>query len=404
MVLVKLTARKLASLPAPASGRLEVWDEDLPGFGVRISATGHITATVMYRRAGRLRRATLGTLPPLSLADARDLARKALAGAAVGNDPAAAKAEERSAPTFGELAALYMEKHAPRKRSAGEDRRIIERELLPGWRTSLAREIRRGDVIALLDGIAARPAPIMANRTLALVRKLYNFGIQRGLVEMNPCAQLAPPGPEHRRERVLTEEEIRKLWTALDSETSPRLVAAIRLGLLTAQRPGEITQMRWQDVAEELGGWWWTLPAAFAKNRRAHRVPVSPQAKAVLDTLARDTSPWVLAGRRTGAHLVETSIARYVAELRERLRMEHFTLHDLRRTAASHMAGLGIYRLIVKKVLNHTDSDVTGIYDRHSYDAEKRTALEAWGRRVAEIVGGNAARVAASAVGSTARE
>ena len=343
---------------------------------------------MLYRRAGRLRRATIGTLPPLSLADARELARKALVDAASGNDPAATKAQDRSAASFPDLAELYLEKHAPKKRSAGEDRRILVRELLPKWRACLARDIRRADVIALLDDIAARPAPIMANRTLALVRKLYNFGIQRGLVEANPCALLSPPAAERRRERVLSEAEIRALWIALEAERLPRPVAAMRLGLLTAQRPGEITRMRWQDVSEERSGWWWTIPPEFAKNGRAHRVPLSPQAKAVLDALPRDGGGWVLPGRFDGTHLIETSLARYVADLRQRLGMEHFTPHDLRRTAASHMTGLGVSRLVVKKLLNHVDSDVTAIYDRHGYDAEKRAALDAWGGHVAEIVAG----------------
>ena len=387
MTQLKLTARTLASIEPPAEGRTELWDQDLPGFGLRIAASGRVTATVMYRRAGRLRRATLGTLPPLSLADARELARKALLDAATGNDPAAAKVEQRAAPTFRELATLYLDKHAPQKRSAREDRRIIERELLPRWRAVLARDIRRADVIALLDGIASRPAPIMANRTLALVRKLFNFGIQRALVEANPCTLLSPPGTERRRERVLSEDEIRGLWRALDAESSPRLVAALRLGLLTVQRPGEITRLRWQDVSEERSGWWWTIPSEFAKNGRAHRVPLSPQAVGVIASLDRGASPWILSGRRNDAPMLETSVARYVADLRERLAVEHFTPHDLRRTGASHMTGLGIGRLVVKKILNHVDSDVTAIYDRHSYDAEKRAALDAWGQHVAEVVG-----------------
>jgi integrase len=358
----------------------------------------------MYRRAGRLRRATLGTLPPLSLADARELARKALVDAATGNDPAAAKIEQRAAPTFRELAVLYLDKHAPQKRSAREDRRIIERELLPHWRAALAHDIRRADVIALLDGIASRPAPIMANRTLALVRKLFNFGIQRALVESNPCTLLSPPGTERRRERVLSEEEIRGLWRALDNEPSARLVAALRLGLLTVQRPGEITRLRWPDVSEERSGWWWTIPPEFAKNGRAHRVPLSPQAVRVLASLERTGGPWVLPGRRNDGPMLETSVARYVADLRERLATEHFTPHDLRRTGASHMTGIGVGRLVVKKLLNHVDSDVTAIYDRHSYDAEKRAALDAWGRHVEEIVGQASAHDAAPATAGGAAE
>ncbi len=443
---IAFTDRGVRALKAPASGRVDVWDLTLPGFGVRISARGVRTWVVRYRHGRKQRRLRLGNFPPMSLAAARKQATRRLNAVDEGKDPAAEKAEARAASTFGELAQLYLEKHAPKKRSADEDRRIMERELLPRLRAFHARDVKRADVIALLDEIATRPAPIMSNRVLALLRKLYNFGIERGLLEANPCALVKPAGVEKRRERVLSEEEIRGLWRGLAGEyiaggklraekphheesgtpADPKpkenraakdgkeageassLVAAVRLMLLTAQRRGEVLRMRWEDISEERqegdaptdgqkapARFTWTIPAESAKNGRAHRVPLSPEALAVLESRPR-SGAWVLPGRlvdengKPREHV--TNVERAIDRARDRQKLEHFTPHDLRRTAASAMTALGIPRLTVKKILNHVDRDVTGIYDRHSYDPEKRTALEAWGRRVAEIVTGEGRR------------
>jgi integrase len=385
MPTLRLTARGLAALPASPTAQVDFWDRDLPGFGVRVSSAGLRTAMVRYRKAGLYRRLKLGTLPPLSLADARSLAAKALSEVTLGVDPARAREGDRGAATFAALAQTYLEKHAvPKKRTAREDERIIRVELLPRWRGQQAKEIKTADVIALLDKIASRPAPIMANRTLALVRKIFNFGITRRLVEANPCHLVERPGQERRRDRVLSEDEIRALWNALDAAPA-KLAGALKLLLLTAQRKSEVLRMRWQDIDAS----WWTIPAEFAKNRLAHRVPLSPQAIAVLNTLRTNaTEPWVFPGRNHGVSKPLTNIERTLRRARARSKVANCTPHDFRRTAASLMTGMGVSRLTVKKLLNHVDSEITAVYDRHSYDPEKRLALEAWGRRVEEIVTG----------------
>ncbi len=137
-------------------------------------------------------------------------------GVQAGADPAAkAKAAERD--TFGALAALYIERHAKRtKRTWQEDERILAHGLLPAWKDTSVRSLTRRQVRELLDGIADR-APIMANRTLALVSKILNFGVDREWIDANPAARLAKPSREVSRERVLTDDEIRHLWTALDA-------------------------------------------------------------------------------------------------------------------------------------------------------------------------------------------
>jgi integrase len=329
---------------------------------------------------------TLGPYPRLSMADAREVARDALNQAAMGQDPASRKKVERAAETFGELAALYMEKHAkPRKRSWREDERTLNHDVLPRWKNVPAKAITRRDVRELLEQIVERGAPIQANRTLAIVRRLFNFAIEREVVDVNPCQAIRQPAPSRQRDRVLSTAEIRALWRAADDCPVGQLY---QLYLLTAQRGGELRMMRWEEV--DLDGGMWTIPAERSKNRLPHRVPLSSQALAILRRL-RETangSPWVFPGRMPDEPL--TQIQGQLDKLRAAAGVD-FKPHDLRRTAASHMTSIGISRLTVGKILNHVEQGVTAIYDRHSYDREKQEALNAWARRLHAIVTGESA-------------
>jgi integrase len=325
---------------------------------------------------------TLGPYPTLSLADARGLARAALRDAARGADPAGEKQAQRKAESFGELAGLYLDKHAKvLKRSWREDERTINRELLPRWKNWKAIEIKRKHVIAMLDEIAGRGSGIMANRTRALTSKIFNFGIQRGVVEYNPVHNVPIPGEERRRDRVLSDEEIRQVWEALNGERLP-IAATLKLALLTAQRRSEVLGMSWSELDLEQG--WWTIPAERAKNKLAHRVWLAPQALHLLRRLRElaDGSPCVFPGSKDDPL---ANLQKPMRRIRQRTGIE-FRFHDLRRTAASHMTGIGVSRLVVGKILNHAERDITAVYDRHSYDADKRDALLRWDQRVQEIL------------------
>ena len=381
---LKFTARGIDAIKPPSAGQVDYWDANLAGFILRVTYAGRKTWGVIYRHDGRKRRLTLGTHPSLSLADAREKANDALRDVAHGKDPAAEKSAERKAETFGEVAAEYIEKHAKqKKRSWRRDELALERDLLPYWRHRRASSIVRKEVVRLLDGIVERGAPVQANRTLEIVRKIYNWAISRDIVEHNPCLGIERPAQEHASERVLNGDEIRAVWTALDETRTP-VAAAYRLRLLTAQRGQEVETMRWENI----DGDWWTIPGEIAKNGLAHRVPLSSQAIEVLDDLGKDErTGWVFASNRQDGPI--TNLWR-VTGIRKASGVE-FVPHDLRRTAASLMTGMGIARLTVSKILNHVESGVTAVYDRHSYDPEKRQALEAWGARVEEIVTGKEA-------------
>ncbi|NNE82461.1 MAG: tyrosine-type recombinase/integrase [Alphaproteobacteria bacterium] len=380
------TTRSLEAIKPPAEGRVEHWDKDVKGLGLRVSSSGRKTWVLMYRVRGhkRLRRATLGTYPTLSLADARDQARDDLSAAAKGRDPAELRSEERQAETFSELAEDYMERYAKKyKRSWFKDRQHLDRDLLPRFRHRKAASIKRREVIALLEEIADRGAPVGANRTLEIIRRIYNWGIEQEIVVINPCQRIKKVGIERPRERVLSNEEIRSVWNAFDGET-PRMRDLFRLRLLTAQRPGEVSRLRWEDI--DLASGWWTIPPEFSKNGLTHRVPLSkPAIEVLLQTEGHEKkSGWVFPSPTGEGPL--RSVWRAMDNIRKRSGVE-FVPHDLRRTAASRMTGdLGIARLTVSKVLNHVETGVTATYDRHSYDKEKRAALEAWAQRLEIII------------------
>lgn len=401
-----MTAQWIERLPVPAEGRTEHFDTKVSGLLLRVSSRGRKTWYVMYRApgSGSKRRVRLGDYPKVGLADARDAARKVIGDAATGRDLAAELAEEKKAPRFAEVAEQYLELHArPHKKSWQQDDWRIRKHLVPAWGTRRLTEIRRKDVVALLDQIA-RTGPIEANRTLALIRKMFNWAIGRDLVEFNPCTAITAPGKERQRERVLSDDEIRTVWQACET-LGAAARDALLLRLITAQRGGEVIAMRWQDLDLEAG--WWTIPGSDTKNGLAHRVPLTAPALAILRRRreemeaakataadergaagARDralaNSPWVFPGR-TGTHHLG-SVHGAVDAVRKATGLD-FTGHDLRRTAASHMASMGISRLVIGKVLNHVEPGVTRVYDRHSYDAEKREALDRWAERLEEIIG-----------------
>ncbi|MEP7309166.1 MAG: integrase arm-type DNA-binding domain-containing protein [Acidobacteriota bacterium] len=400
---VNLTVRKVQSLKPPQHGQADYWDDSVPGFGVRVAASGRKSWTVYYRYHKRKRRLSLGTFPTVPLVDARERARAALNKVAAGEDPAAEKILSREAGTLGELVTEYLQRHAKRhKKSWRNDQWMIDRHMLPRWRHVKARDVSRPDVRALIESVADGGAPILANRLLALVRKMFNFAIEREWRSDNPCQGLRPPGVEKGRDRVLSDGEIKKIWDALEPEQPP-MSALFRLRMLTAQRGGEVRRMRWENVDLKTG--WWTIPAEFAKNGIAHHVPLNAPACEILKELRewqetrleevndgrrikkwepKKFSEWVFPSPRGDEPFQWEQ--RAVGRIRAVSGVD-FRPHDLRRTVATLLTEhQDADRFILKRILNHVDRDITGVYDRNRYDAQKRTALDAWGRRLRSIV------------------
>jgi integrase len=388
----KFTDRSIGALK-PKAARYEVWEGG--GFGIRVSPRGVKTWVWVYHFDGRPRRMTLGTYPELGVADAHVRLADARKLLAKGTDPGAKTVAdnkaERIAETVAELAAMYLDKWArPRKRSADEDERQLRKDVIPAWGRRKAKDITRRDVIALLDNIVDRGSPIAANRTLAVIRRMFGWALSRDIISASPCVAVKAPAKERRRDRVLSAEEIATFWRTLEGPELP-ISASIRLALkfqlVTAQRKGEVIRAAWSEFDLYQGVW--TIPAEKAKNGLPHRVPLSPLAHAVLGEIAanRNGSDWLFSSPKKDAPVGGQSVDHAMRRHHEVLGTGDASPHDLRRTAASHMTSIGISRLVVSKILNHAEAGVTAVYDRHSYDAEKRAAFDAWSARLQEIIG-----------------
>jgi integrase len=362
----------------------DYWDQTLNGFGLRVSPTGKKTFQIYYRHNRRQRRFAIGRYSLLSLADARKLAKQYLADVCHGIDPATARSVSRNAETFGQLVTEYL--HAKRQlRSLPEFKRIAKKELLPHWKSRKARDITRRDVQELVHRIDARNAPIMANRTLGLIRQIFNHAVDNAWFDVNPTQRITKPGTERKRDRFLKPEEIAHVWRVLETDKTTE-ATIMQLQLLTGQRIGELRRMQRVDVNLKTG--WWEIPAQFAKNDTAHRVPLSPEVQEILKPLLSVRKErWVFPMPRDASRpLAYANIHFALRRIKGKLSMESWSTHDLRRTVATHIAQAGVGRLVIMKILNHKDSGQTGVYDRHNYEIEASAALTAWGRRVMAMI------------------
>jgi len=286
----------------------------------------------------------------------------------------------------------------PRKRPEVAEA-LLKANLVDKIGTQTARDVTRRQLIQLLDDIVDRGAPVTANRVYSLLKQCFEFAAAKELIPASPMAGvLRPGGDEMPRDRALNEDEVRTFWTKLDSAAmSPTSKLGLKLLLVTAQRRGEITAARWQQF--DLEAALWTIPAELSKNGKAHKVPLSPLAVQILAELRGLTGnrPCVLASQhknsRPDAPSSERVLSRAVRDNAEHWQIPHFTPHDLRRTAASMMTGIGVPRLHVEKVLNHTLSDIAEVYDRHDYFDEKKAALIRWADHLQTILAGDNAKV-----------
>jgi integrase len=409
MAKAKLTDRSVQALKAKDGKQTEYFDKQNRNFSIRVSPKGKKVWYAFYRVGRRLRRHFIGTYPNTGLADARSAARSIMNQAEAGKDPAQERKIRKDAQTFEQLANEFIEKYSEvKKRSAREDARIVKINLIPVIGDTLAKDVTRRQVREMIEDIAegrlpeqeGKPAPVMANRVLALTRKIFNWAIAKDVLELNPCYKLQAPGTEGSRDRVLSDDEIAAVWTAINTEALP-MASLYKLRLITAQRGGEVASMKWKDLDFESK--MWTIPSEASKNGKLHRVPLSDLALKKLlavksaaeiqakkphrgEKEARGMSEWVFPARRRGGQST-AELQKAVQRIRTAANVD-FRAHDLRRTAASKMTELGVPRLIVKKILNHADSEITAVYDRFAYDREKREALDRWAKRLTVITSG----------------
>ncbi|HYD98385.1 MAG TPA: integrase arm-type DNA-binding domain-containing protein [Alphaproteobacteria bacterium] len=395
----------------PKGERYQVKEDGKTGLGIRVTPEGVKTWFYQYRFEGRERRLRLGTYPATSLAEARARLIDAKRRLEAGEDPQARKDAPEPVPeppkplTVAEFAEVYIEMRAkPRKKSWRQDQRLLSAYVLPALGERPVAEVGHADIAGLLDRLVVR-TPIQANRVKALLSTMLRFAISRGIRRDNPARDIEQPAIERPKERVLRQDEIATLWRGVAStRMAEPMRIALKLILATMQRPGEVVGLRMAEIGREEDGWWWTIPGERAKNGRAHRVPLSPLALDLIgqaDAL-RAGRPHLFPSPRPGqghlstgglAHALASVLTPPGAEAGGKLQIEKFTAHDLRRTAATHAARIGTMDEIVSRLLGHTPPGpkVTGTYNRHRYDAEKRAAMLAWEAELLRIVGPAAA-------------
>lgn len=382
----------------PKNQRFEILDQN--GLYIRIMPTGRKSWVFRYNFNGTARRMTLGSYPALSLSEAREKHALALQDVDKGVDPGVKaqleKAKMKAAPTFKDLLDEFWEKELQSQKTGRERKRLIEKDVIRPWGKRKVSSITRRDAVLLIDRIRER-APVTANRVQGIIVRMFNFASERGIIEHSPMTGLRRT-KEKARARVLNDDEIKLLWNALDLEQTDIDIyrptkLALKLILLTGQRPGEVANIAWADIEGE----WWAIPEGKSKTE-GNRVPILPMTEEILEQarIYAGDIPFVFASSyKPGDPLTVRALANAIRRHRAEMGIdERFTPHDLRRTLRTRLAELGVSDIVAEKILGHKLQGVLAIYNRYSYDEEKRQALQAWERKLKKIVGIKTARSA----------
>lgn len=373
-------------------------DTEVRGFVARRLPSGVVTYGFRYRVRGRQRWLALGVHGKLTAQSARKLAKKRAGEVADDRDPAAERHAESVQAAHARLSTVdalldaFVERHVRKKlRSAGEVERVFDKYVRPRIGTKSIYELRRRDIIELLDAIEDNHGPVMADRTLAHVRKAFNWHAARDDTFVPPIVRgmARTRAVERARKRILDDEEIRDLWRALDEAEVPKPYPALmRVLLLTAQRREEVSSMRWEEIRDDK----WSIPEDKTKTAIYSVVPLSANVKSLLGKPRKAGFVFSTTGGKkpfSGHSKAKAVLVAKINEHRKQTRrkpMPHWVLHDLRRTARSLMSRAGVMPDIAERVLGHAIPGVRGVYDRHSFFEEKKDALGRLGALVDGIV------------------
>ncbi len=377
----------LRKLKAPVTGRAEHYDGRIPGFGVRVNPSGTKTFFVLGRHRGAFRRVSLGRYPTLTLEKARRKAQDALRNLSDGIDPQEDKRSARQKPAdlfptvVDEFIENYCKRHN-RPSTAGETERLLNAVYVPLWASRTVPEISKADVQAVIETIMAADKPSAARHAFATIRKFFNWSAEHGLVEQSPCLTMKPPVKAKNRDRVLSDDELTAILRAAGKQGWP-FGPIVQLLALTAQRRGEVVGMAWEEIDTKAK--LWTIPGDRTKNHRAHVVPLTDAALAIIEDLPRLVGSPLVFPARGYTDRAYSGYSKGKRELDALAEQHDWTLHDLRRTAATGMAKAGVPPHVVERLLNHvsgTFGGVAGVYNRFGYLDEMREALTAWERHV----------------------
>jgi integrase len=373
--LTDLSIKKLT----PGATRRTVRDGKIPSLFLIVQPSGARSWAYHYRRDGQPRKITFGSYPAITLEEARRLAQKAAGQIADGKDPAADKREAKATAKQARLAEKQADrdtieavfekfitryaKRRTRETSWRETERILNREVIERWKGRRLSQITRADVRDVLNEIVDRGAPIIANRTLAAFRRLCNWAVEEEIIERSPCERVKAPAPEHSRDRVLSDDELRMVWKGCDAVGWP-FGSLFQVLILTGQRRGEVAEMRWSEL--DLDARTWELPKERTKNGHAHTVPMADAVMRILAAAPRikgADAVFTLTGNAvSGFERAKARVDRFIEANNGQGTPAHWTLHDARRTFASGCARLGIAIHVIEAVLNHKSGSIRGAH------------------------------------------
>ena len=401
----KITKR-LVDAMRPGPRDLYVWDQPLPGFGLKVTPKGRKVYVVQYRMGGRgftLRRYTIGPHGVYTPEEARERARKVRQTVCDGIDPMLLKKQERLNTVEKLIQGFIQSRRRKGRRSADEIQRVLEREIGKAWRGRSVASITKPDIHHVLDAIMDRGSSVIANRTLAHLKTMFNWAKSRGIIMNSPADNIEKPGEEVARERAPDAFELAEIWQAAAKLEWP-VEPAVKLLILTGQRREEVGQMRWSELKLSEGVW--TLPAARTKNGQAHDIHLSPLALKVIETITATEdcdlvfstngktpiSGWSKAKRRLEEEIAAArqARARMRGEDADKVKpMPEWRIHDLRRSVATGLSNLGVAPIVADRILNHVPKKHKGqvmfVYNRAEYAKERRAAMELWASHIEHV-------------------
>lgn len=390
MAIIRLTDTAVERMKPPATGRLEIADALMTGLVLRVTPSGTKSWSLMYRIHGKQKRIMLGHYPIVSLKLAREKVRDALLMVNEGIDPEAIKKSETEeeqpeevARTVEELAKDFIERYAKvNTRTWKMTEQVFQNHIYPALGNRIARDVRRREVVAMLDKIAATDRPHAANHALSVLRKMYNWAIERDELELNPCDRVKKPVRVKNRERYLSHDEIKIFWHFAGGLGYP-YGPVLQLLLLTGQRRSEIAELKWSqiDFAQKII----CLDRDHVKADRGHEVPLSDMAISILQKLPRFKGDYVFT--TTHGQKPISCFGKTKKNFDKFCGVVNWRIHDLRRTCGTWMAkGLRIPSSTISRILNHAEGGVTHIYVRHTFLEEKREALDKWAGYISSLM------------------
>ena len=407
-----LTAETIGRIkPGPA--RIEVPDAVLPGLYLVIQPTGARSFAVRTRIDGKPVKLSVGKWPAMELGKARELARAKLGKVQEGLDPREEKRRlaEAAKQTVATVVEDWLKRDQAGNRDVAKVHRIMEGEVLPHIGGKQIGEVRKRDLIAIIDRVADR-APVRANRVLAHVKRLFNWAAGRDLIETSPAAHIERPTPEKARERVLDDDELVAVWRATE-RLGGAYGAGIRLLICTGARLSEIFEARLSELQDGA----LRLPAARSKSGEGRAIWLSASAQAIVGALPRYAGcDWMLtaSGRNpfkaygTSKNRLDGEIARMRAEARLGRALKQgeapsgedalraWRVHDIRRSVATGLQRLGIRLEVIEAVLGHISGSragIVGTYQKHAFEVEAREALARWGEHLERLLDPKPAKV-----------